>query len=431
MTSPPSAAQVVIIGGGIIGCSTAYHLARAGLQGHRPARARQTHQRLDLACRRPGRPAAHVRQHDAASEVQRRAVRQAGSRRPARRPAGSATAACASPAIRSGWSRSSARRPPPTASDWKCICCRRRRRRRCGRSWTAPMSSAPRFCRPTARPILPTSRRRSPRARACTASRSSRIARSSGFSSNNGRVSGVATSHGRDPDRDRRQLRGTVGQADRATRRRQRTAGLGAAPVHRDRADRRRAARTCRRLRDPDRLIYFKEEVGGLVMGGYEPNPIPWAEHGIPEGFEFQLLSEDWDHFEPIMTQALARVPALENAGIKQLINGPESFTPDGNFILGEAPEVQRLLRRRRLQRLRHRIRRRRRAGAGRVDRRRRAAHGLVAGRHPPLRPPPSSERLGAHAHARGLRQALHDGLAVRGVSQRAARCACRRSTSG
>ncbi len=94
-------------------------------------------------------------------------------------------------------------------------------------------------------------------------------------------------------------------------------------------------------LRDPDRLIYFKEEVGGLVMGGYEPNPIPWAERGIPEGFEFQLLPENWDHFEPIMAQALARVPALQNAGIKQLINGPESFTPDGNFILGEAPELR------------------------------------------------------------------------------------------
>ena len=93
-------------------------------------------------------------------------------------------------------------------------------------------------------------------------------------------------------------------------------------------------------LRDPDRLIYFKEEVGGLVMGGYEPNPLPWAESGIPDGFEFQLLPENWDHFEPMMVQAMARVPALETAGIKQLVNGPESFTPDGNFILGEAPEV-------------------------------------------------------------------------------------------
>ena len=93
-------------------------------------------------------------------------------------------------------------------------------------------------------------------------------------------------------------------------------------------------------LRDPDRLIYFKEEVGGLVMGGYEPNPIPWALDGLPEGFHFTLLESNWDHFEPLMAEALARVPALETAGIKQLINGPESFTPDGNFILGEAPEL-------------------------------------------------------------------------------------------
>jgi sarcosine dehydrogenase len=94
-------------------------------------------------------------------------------------------------------------------------------------------------------------------------------------------------------------------------------------------------------LRDPDRLIYFKEEVGGLVFGGYEPNPIPWAIDGIPEGFHFTLLDSDFDHFEPLMEQALVRVPALANAGVKQLINGPESFTPDGNFILGEAPELK------------------------------------------------------------------------------------------
>jgi 4-methylaminobutanoate oxidase (formaldehyde-forming) len=101
-------------------------------------------------------------------------------------------------------------------------------------------------------------------------------------------------------------------------------------------------------LRDPDRLIYFKEEVGGLVMGGYEHDPIPWVQSGAPAGttdglpddFAFQLLKDDWDHFEPLMNQALARVPALSTAGVKRLINGPESFTPDGNFILGEAPEL-------------------------------------------------------------------------------------------
>ena len=94
-------------------------------------------------------------------------------------------------------------------------------------------------------------------------------------------------------------------------------------------------------LRDPDRLTYWKEEVGGLVMGGYEPNPKPWAIEGLPQNFEFQLLEDDLDHFEPLLELAIGRVPAMETAGIKEFINGPESFTPDGNFILGEAPEVR------------------------------------------------------------------------------------------
>ncbi|MEO8143552.1 MAG: FAD-dependent oxidoreductase [Betaproteobacteria bacterium] len=94
-------------------------------------------------------------------------------------------------------------------------------------------------------------------------------------------------------------------------------------------------------MRDPDGFIYFKEEVGGLLMGGFEPKAKPWGMAGIPEKFEFQLLPEDWDQFEPLMTNAIHRVPALEQAGVKTLLNGPESFTPDGNFILGEAPEVR------------------------------------------------------------------------------------------
>jgi len=94
-------------------------------------------------------------------------------------------------------------------------------------------------------------------------------------------------------------------------------------------------------LRDPDRLTYYKEEVGGLVMGGYEPNPIPWAVDGIPDGFHYTLLDSNFDHFEPMIELALGRVPALQTAGIKTLTNGPESFTPDGNFILGEAPELR------------------------------------------------------------------------------------------
>jgi len=81
-------------------------------------------------------------------------------------------------------------------------------------------------------------------------------------------------------------------------------------------------------LRDPDRLTYYKEEVGGLVMGGYEPNPIMWAKKGLPKGFHYQLLESNFDHFEPIMEQALGRVPALQTAGVKMLTNGPESLRP-------------------------------------------------------------------------------------------------------
>ena len=94
-------------------------------------------------------------------------------------------------------------------------------------------------------------------------------------------------------------------------------------------------------IRDPDRRTYFKEEVGGLVFGGYEPDPIAWTQGDVPSNFEFQLFEDDFDHFEQHMEQALARVPALEHTGIKKMINGPESFTPDGNFILGAAPELK------------------------------------------------------------------------------------------
>ncbi len=92
-------------------------------------------------------------------------------------------------------------------------------------------------------------------------------------------------------------------------------------------------------LRDPDRRTYFKEEVGGLVMGGYEPNPQSWMTGDVPNDWQFRLFDDDFDHFEQHMLQAIERIPALETAGVKQMINGPESFTPDGNFILGVAPE--------------------------------------------------------------------------------------------
>ena len=94
-------------------------------------------------------------------------------------------------------------------------------------------------------------------------------------------------------------------------------------------------------MRDPDGYIYFKEEVGGLVMGGFEPAAKPWGMDGIPDDFEFQLLPDDWDQFQVLMENALHRVPALQTTEIRKFYNGPESFTPDNNFLLGEAPELR------------------------------------------------------------------------------------------
>jgi 4-methylaminobutanoate oxidase (formaldehyde-forming) len=101
-------------------------------------------------------------------------------------------------------------------------------------------------------------------------------------------------------------------------------------------------------LRDPDGYIYFKEEVGGLLMGGFEPNATPWLQSaerhgGIPENFEFQLLHDNWDAFQILLDNAMERVPALETARVKQFYNGPESFTADNNFMLGPAPGIDNL----------------------------------------------------------------------------------------
>ncbi|WP_392544958.1 FAD-dependent oxidoreductase [Oryzobacter telluris] len=94
-------------------------------------------------------------------------------------------------------------------------------------------------------------------------------------------------------------------------------------------------------LRDPDGWTYYKEEVGGLVVGGFEPEAKPWvAPEAIPYPFEFQLLDEDWEHFSVLMESALHRLPVLERTGIRKFYNGPESFTPDNQFVMGESPDV-------------------------------------------------------------------------------------------
>jgi len=93
-------------------------------------------------------------------------------------------------------------------------------------------------------------------------------------------------------------------------------------------------------IRDKDNLIYYKDEVGGLVMGGYERDGIPWSIDGVDNGFISQLLDADFDHFQTLSDPAMGRTPCLETAGISRLINGPEAFTPDGDAIMGPAPEL-------------------------------------------------------------------------------------------
>ena len=88
-------------------------------------------------------------------------------------------------------------------------------------------------------------------------------------------------------------------------------------------------------MRDPSLLVYFRPESGGLIMGGYERNCAPWSLDGIPADFNGKLLEEDWPRFEELMENAIVRVPTLEGMGVVKLINGPEAFTPDGEFILG------------------------------------------------------------------------------------------------
>jgi glycine cleavage system aminomethyltransferase T/glycine/D-amino acid oxidase-like deaminating enzyme len=88
-------------------------------------------------------------------------------------------------------------------------------------------------------------------------------------------------------------------------------------------------------MRDPSQLVYYRPESGGLIMGGYERDPAPWGLDGIPADFNGRLLEPDWDRFEPLMTNAIVRTPSIKDAEVIRLVNGPEAFTPDNEFILG------------------------------------------------------------------------------------------------
>ncbi|MFK7891249.1 MAG: FAD-dependent oxidoreductase [Granulosicoccus sp.] len=94
-------------------------------------------------------------------------------------------------------------------------------------------------------------------------------------------------------------------------------------------------------LRVPDECAYYKSDAGKMMLGAFEPKAKPWGMNGIAESFEFDTLAEDFEHFEPILEMAMHRMPLFESAGIHTFFNGPESFTPDGRYYLGEAPGLR------------------------------------------------------------------------------------------
>ena len=94
-------------------------------------------------------------------------------------------------------------------------------------------------------------------------------------------------------------------------------------------------------LRVPDECAYYKADAGKMMLGAFEPKAKPWGMQGIPDDFEFDSLPEDFDHFEPILEQAMHRMPLFETAGVHTFFNGPESFTPDDKYYLGEAPALK------------------------------------------------------------------------------------------
>ena len=175
---------------------------------------------------------------------------------------------------------------------------------------------------------------RSPKARGAAARRSRHSTRVTGIDVERGRVAGVETDKGAIETEVVVNAGGMfAAELGRARGRHGADRPDGARVPDHEAARRRRS--TSPTMRDPSLLVYFRGESGGLVMGGYERDPAPWGLDGIPADFNGKLLAEDWDRFEELMTNALVRVPELADAEVIRLVNGPEAFTPDGEFILG------------------------------------------------------------------------------------------------
>ncbi len=155
------------------------------------------------------------------------------------------------------------------------------------------------------------------------------------------------------------------------------------------------------------------------MVGWFEPVAKPWGMikpggvGGIPESFCFDSLPEDFEHIAPLVEAATHRMPLLADTGIRLFFNGPEAFTPDDRYLLGESPDVRRAVHGVRVQLDRHPVVGRRGQGAGRLDHRRPPADGSVGRRRPPRHAVPAQRQLPARPHRRSARAAVRDALAV------------------
>ena len=421
MSDLPASAQVVIIGGGIVGCSTAYHLGAMGStrcccsSAHRLSSGSTWHAAGLVGQLRTNANVTQLLGYSVA--LYDRLEAETG--------------------LATGWKRNGGLRLACTPERWTEV----KRQATTARSFGLEMQLLTPAEAQDLWPLmtvddvvgaafLPTDGQASPsdivqalapgRAHAA-ASRSARASRVTGIARR-----GRPRHRGRDRPglrrlRQGRLLRRPVVARGRPDGRRQRAAGQRPAPVPHHRARSRASPPACRRCATPTGSPTTRRRSAASSWAATSRTRSPGPSSGIPEGFEFQLLDDDWDHFEPMMELALGRVPALETAGVKQFINGPESFTPDGNFILGEAPEVAGFF-----------------VGAGFN------AFGIASGGGAGMAlaewvatgaPPYDlwavdirrfgrnhlSTPLGADPHARSLRQALRDGLAARGIRLRPA----------
>ena len=389
----------------------------------RAARAGPAHLRHDVARRRTRRPDARDAQRDADEPLRHRALRVArAGDRPRDR-----LEALRQPERREDEGPAHADEAPDGAREElrRRVRVHHRPRRPAGsrRSCAPTISPAPCGSPATARRIRPTSRSRSHAARACAARRSPKASRSPASTR---ATAASAACAGRRPSAEGAIACETIvncgGQWARALGRASGVTVPLYAAEHFYLVTKPIAGVTSDLpvIRDPDGYLYYKEEVGGLVMGGFEPEAKPWNVDPIPDGFEFQLLPEDWDHFEILMRNAIHRTPCLETAEVKLLLNGPESFTLDGNFILGEAPELAGYFVCAGFNSAGHRQRGRRGQARRRVDRRRRGAGRPVGRRHPPLRAVPRESPAPRRPHRRDARPSLRDALAARGARDRA-----------